>query len=651
MGPHKLTAHIHKRGLDVGIAGASVHAIRRASADKFAVSMGKDKTLFVLNHGDRLGKTFDEHYSTGLQHIPLVDIMLDEYAGKLSPLELKTLRNKALASPAVNALVRRSKMSEEGVTTARSRYRQTKEEIEQIQNHPRYARLTEECTVAWNQVIDLYPSVSSPYSTQSGKALPRIMKNPTTYPEAVVQARVNHFKALNAQSGKLRRKLLSKLRYQTAMEVAKESWKGVTAEERDKAAEDLEKSNPVLDEIANAHQQEVSNYLRSKRQPTALRVSKVDAMSMELPEEIRQELEGAPDSAEEESDEESDDNPEEDDDNITLAAGLPINPPAITPTVPAPAPNRISQLNISLDRPPAIAPDIPDVEDQLDNEPPFDDSKEPDALGLPVDVARKLYMRLLYRPLLLQRERALDKGKGKSQFICRECLRFPTRVKDPKIVEAGGMVFKTSSALGRHMQEQHDAWSNLELEMVSGKPGMLKCPECPFEVTSKITMFRHLRTSCPSKDKFIPLYEARQSFRPSEQMNEAARQDRRREAKLVSTTILPEDDTIEIAEDVKKRLAQPGMLKRWAEQVGYNQSKFGEHTAEEIQAHLHTLFDAAIQHASGSGPEPVEALPQNCMDRTLEDTIKLVTEGPYAEDLEDYDDGDADDGNNAGLGD
>lgn len=49
--------------------------------------MGKDRTLLLMNHGDRTGVTFDEHYSTGLRYVPLVGIQLDDFAGNLGPVE------------------------------------------------------------------------------------------------------------------------------------------------------------------------------------------------------------------------------------------------------------------------------------------------------------------------------------------------------------------------------------------------------------------------------------------------------------------------------------------------------------------------------------------------------------------------------------
>ncbi|KAG8704763.1 hypothetical protein FRC08_002047 [Ceratobasidium sp. 394] len=623
IGPHKLSAHIHKCALDVGISGGSVHAIRRASGDKFAISMGKDKTAYLLNHGDRMGITFDEHYSTGLKHTPIVDIMLDELTGDLTEIELKTLRNMAQSSPAFHVLIHRSKSATQAIDTSETVRRKgtTEDELAQLESDPAYSALLAQCEEAWDRIVDMYPEASTPFAPHCSKLLKGIMKNDTTFPEPLVEARVTEFKKLNKQASKLRQKILARFRARAKTKAAKAK-KDFTVEERDAAAQELDKPTYIITEV--------SDYLRSKRTPTALKISDRDARRLKLPQEIQHELE---EEAEEEmladGDEEKEEDEDENKDEITMidapAAAL---APTSTTAPPKPGKSKITQLDINFNRLPQVTRDVLEDGDPLDDEPKFDDSQEPDTLGIPVDVMRKLDMRYLYQPLLDQQERGTSAKKGR--LLCKECLKFPSRAEKEKVAAAGGMPFETFSALEKHRREQHDEWSNLELQMVrSDDTGLLKCPACPFEAETTTKTFNHMRLHCPSKDKFAPLYEAHKALRPTEQADVAARQDRRREARLIGTNVFPEDDTLTIAEKLKANLETPGMLQNWAKKARFNQAK----------SSLRGLVDAALQHPSGSNTEPVEALHSDFMDDILKDTIAQITTGPYAEDLEDYNDG------------
>ncbi|QRV98669.1 hypothetical protein RhiJN_26688 [Ceratobasidium sp. AG-Ba] len=83
-GPHTISANIECWGTSAGISGMSFHAIRRGTAEEFVWSLGKEKTLCLMNHSDRLGVTLDEHYST-LQTLPLVEIYHRDITGSRDP--------------------------------------------------------------------------------------------------------------------------------------------------------------------------------------------------------------------------------------------------------------------------------------------------------------------------------------------------------------------------------------------------------------------------------------------------------------------------------------------------------------------------------------------------------------------------------------
>lgn len=53
--------------------------------------MGKDKAMLLLNHGDRLGQVLEDHYTSGLQYAPLVEIRLGVLAGNPSEIELVSM--------------------------------------------------------------------------------------------------------------------------------------------------------------------------------------------------------------------------------------------------------------------------------------------------------------------------------------------------------------------------------------------------------------------------------------------------------------------------------------------------------------------------------------------------------------------------------
>lgn len=79
--------------------------------------MGKDRTLLLMNHGDRTGVVFDEHYSTGLQYVPLVEIQLDEFAGSIGPIEKVSLISLVMSLYYAHALVGSTRKQETSITS------------------------------------------------------------------------------------------------------------------------------------------------------------------------------------------------------------------------------------------------------------------------------------------------------------------------------------------------------------------------------------------------------------------------------------------------------------------------------------------------------------------------------------------------------
>ncbi|KDN47297.1 hypothetical protein RSAG8_03776, partial [Rhizoctonia solani AG-8 WAC10335] len=97
--PHQLSGITTYWCHEAGIAGGGLHAVHCGAAGNYALSLTKDCTQYLLNHGDHHGIVLDNHYTTGLEDYPLVEIQLGKITGHLTEIE------KKLKTQAMNILV------------------------------------------------------------------------------------------------------------------------------------------------------------------------------------------------------------------------------------------------------------------------------------------------------------------------------------------------------------------------------------------------------------------------------------------------------------------------------------------------------------------------------------------------------------------
>ncbi|KAF8602206.1 hypothetical protein BDV93DRAFT_557715 [Ceratobasidium sp. AG-I] len=643
IGPHHLTAVINHYAIRAGLKGGSIHAIRRGSGDKYANAMGKDRTLLLMNHGDRLGVVLDEHYTSGLKHAPLVAIQLDEFAGELGPIEKAMLENKKLTSPALDVLVRRSRATNGPSLLASQSEVLTKEQLAEIEAHPDLVGVREQTELSWHRLEELFPQANTPYSKSCKSLIPRMRKTQTSASPVLVQTRVDAFNLQNRKLQNARRKITRELRARGRQSVANSTPQGQTIKEKAKAVEELDSTSPVYDEVRETYRQEVKTYLEAKRTAACnLVLSATDAEAFGLPESIREEMAGSPDNGQEELEDKDKDEEDEDEDEEEDLQSTDVALPALgAPLVDDPPPAKISAKDGSLKQAPRIQ--LADEPLASDEAPGIADQSEPDALGLPLIPLRKLMMRYLYAPVLAQRKDKAKIASNGGKLICLECPKFKSRcARKP---EGHVFEFKETGHFERHKKEQHGRWSSLELVMQTEDPKRFECPYdgCVAFFDTALKCLNHCRKSCKGKDHYQELYDEYKTIRSAKSTmeSERSRQDRRRGDDHAGVVFEGDAGSVKVAKTVAHDLVKnPKLFEEWYSSLNLEKDiDLAGYSLDDLQAQFTQVVENALEplpkSLSPGWNNKVNALPENFMDSILNKALESVERS--TEHMSDYD--------------
>ncbi|CAE7219271.1 unnamed protein product [Rhizoctonia solani] len=564
-GPHKISQIFNHHAVAVGLPGGGVHAVRRGSARHYVSAMGQDKTLALLNHGDRTGVTLTNHYVPET-HVPLVAIRMNELEGKLSPLEEAVMRNQNQGSVAIHTLARRLQSTDaRGAEIMREgRCRITPQEEAQVQEDPIISKLLGECEAAWKLFTELFPNANEPFTRHFVSTIKRVRLTKTNASEALIQVRVDELERLGVKLRNARRQAFKRVR--RSNHKALESTV-ISIEARNQAEKLLDEPSELIAEAKEQMKFVISDYLKARRGTT------------------------------EQDDESGSDSEEECDTQMTeqplTGRGLP--PPATTISGDKP---RISQLDVSLQSAPKVT--IPELEDTGDSEEEtFDDTAEEDVIDIPVDIMRAIYMRYIWKAHLAQKNPVEPNSKG--ELICAECPKFHSRKDKPK-----AFTFKTRSKFNRHMREQHDNYSNLELEMQTDSPDRFKCPGCDqADFTSIKSCYKHCREACIGKAEFMQMHQAHKAWRKTETNDDMARRDRDKVYELVGTEVECPEEYLNTIEELGADLENPGFLQDWANSDGVKMGEDVErgHDMDDLQKLARQSTEIVLEGTYCSGPD------------------------------------------------
>ncbi|KAL5639572.1 hypothetical protein ACGC1H_006256 [Rhizoctonia solani] len=609
-GPHALSHSLSYLGFQAGINNASIHALRRYSGNIYALTLGRELTLYLLNHNDRTGKVMDNHYTTGVQDMPLTQLLHGELKGQLTKVEQMALEANRRTSAAMNFLICRVQSTNPEIdvytdeATVRGRYGLTKDE-EAIEDDDHIKLLKKQASEAWDDIMALVPAEKRvPYTNQSGKRLSGLLKKVPLKDRDRAQARAGLFRSVNNRVSQARRKAVRDIRTQKTKSKARVRPEA-TYEDRDAAEKELDKESPWYGEVREMLEKQVKDYLHAKGNPAKHKLTKEEAEAAAEPHEIQDQISQL-EIDKSNSDDEDEDEGSSDEDDEEVTAG---NPPLPGNQVPRPNESstnkgkaKISAIQFNLQQKPQF-----DVGEEPTGQ-AFDDSQEPDGLGVDVDPARGLLIRCLWNAHKEQiakkktwkrgegsseeegegsREGSSEEGEGSNQekkkskkkgkkskkkgkppaqegrLSCDLCPQFASR--QDKIA-----TFLTVTNLERHKREKHDEWSNLELKMETEDPETFKCPGCHKKYQSLVSCKIHCWRDCPQKAEFLPLYQAHEALRPTRAAN-IVDQDNRRQEELGNVGgpySVPSYGT-QMALDMQTRLKDnPDALQQWADRNG-----------------------------------------------------------------------------------
>ncbi|KDN33359.1 hypothetical protein RSAG8_13550, partial [Rhizoctonia solani AG-8 WAC10335] len=582
-GPHKLSQVVNHQAIAVGLPGGSIHAIRRGSAQHYANSLGEDRTLTLLNHNDRSGITMANHY-VPQTHVPLVAVRLNELEGKLGP---AVMRNQTQGSPAIHVLARRLQSTDArgGEIMKQGRCRVTQEEEQEVQKDSKIVEIVTECEDAWKRFTRLFLDANEPFTRHFVSTIDCVRSCSTDASPALVEVRVAELEKLGRKLRDTRRQAFKRVRRANQKTAASTA---VSIEMRKQAEQKIDEPSEVIAEAKDRMKAVITEYLKARR--------------------------GEPGNSNEQYDESDDD-----EEGIqTVKESLPgrgLPPPATTISNDKP---RISQLNISLQSAPKV--DIPELEDSAETEDQtFDDTAEVDVLKVPVEVMRAIYMRYIWKAYIQQTNPFEPNAQGK--LICVECQKFNSRRDNPD-----AFTFTRRDKFNRHMREQHDNYSNLELEMQTSDPNQFRCPGCEkANFSSAKSCFKHCREECVASVNFKPLYEAHRATRKTETSDDLARRDRAKEREFIGQEVEFPEDYSETVTQVQQDLLRPGFLADWANSDGVKMSEdVGRgHDLDDLQKLAYQSTEIAIGGAYRSGPGDNDPIEHPQMTRS-----PLVASGP-----------------------
>ncbi|KEP46508.1 hypothetical protein V565_195030, partial [Rhizoctonia solani 123E] len=72
---------------------------------QYTLTLGQELTLYLLNHNNRTGKVMDNHYTTGVEDMPLTQLLHGKLKGKLTETEQMALQANWHSSVAMNFLI------------------------------------------------------------------------------------------------------------------------------------------------------------------------------------------------------------------------------------------------------------------------------------------------------------------------------------------------------------------------------------------------------------------------------------------------------------------------------------------------------------------------------------------------------------------
>ncbi|KAF8714649.1 hypothetical protein RHS03_00220, partial [Rhizoctonia solani] len=583
--PHQVTRLINHWAHRTGFPGGGTHAIRRGSAGHYALSLGKAYTVFMLNHSDREGTVMEDVYSVGLEHHPLVQVLLGESTGHISELD---------------------------------------KELKNIQN------LTTLATHAWKSFLETVPGVSIPYNVSgSSRKAPNLLKKVPEENQLQAQARFKLFQVENSKLQNARKKELRRIRNNITVSEIKQGPKG-SFKDRDAAVALMDQESFLVGQARKSARKELQTILEDGRIP--LDVSKAEAMQAGVSEKLYNQLSKLPAQLTGSKDIGSTDDEAESEDDVA-GGNEPLTGKHTTKPVDANvSTSRISNLDINLNRPLRFNVESDDNDDN-DESNQFNDNEEPDVLDSDVSLTRQCVINYWWSGFEAQTKKAY-KGKGtkasedKRQYTCDLCLEMPTR-----------QPFSTNSVSNfeRHKREAHDEWSQLENKMAMPDPNKFKCPACPATFSKLSKCKTHCWKTCPERARFIPLKDAHDGLRKPQKTDEARRHDDRREEDRIGVSFTGPAYGPKMARDFSKEFSeQPGALEGWI--TRHEKVTIGlEHTGGVPVTDLQRAFGIAAGLAAGNpyAPAPpsvggsTESSPKlKHTEPSREQRSELVTLGP-----------------------